>query len=112
VKSLEELEKIVSAATPGPWYFEACNVTDCWCGTVGSKKGVDDNEHCIIPSGSTRTPDCIFIATANPKLVGLLLAEVVANRAFDDNDNKANLTDLLGAIDKAREALDRELSRE
>jgi hypothetical protein len=116
--TLTDLQNIVSAATSGSWLLEHPKLKH-YSGHI-----LANCEHCeeepfvlaeLNRNMDSWPQDAKYIATFNPKLVGLLLAEVVAQREMDALDDEATYIDWDEAWlkrNKAREALDRELSRE
>jgi hypothetical protein len=49
---------------PLPWYIGTCNQgKKCWCRTITSKKGSDEMEDCVVPSGAMRKADAEFVVS-------------------------------------------------
>lgn len=50
------------AHSPLPWYVKTCNQgKNCWCRIITSKKGSDDLEDCVVPSGAISKDDAELI---------------------------------------------------
>ena len=86
--SLDELERLADAATPGPW--RECGAKD-GCGLVWSEPvdmplattDTDSEEEGISSTRGRKLADAAYIAAANPSTVKALIAEIRMWREID-----------------------------
>ena len=72
-EELEKFKKIAINATPGPWYFDGCSVTD----TSGKNCIINNFDECFV----TRDSDCQFIGTMNPATILNLIEDLQKARS-------------------------------
>jgi hypothetical protein len=104
MKKIEDLQKIVSAATPTKWMsthiFNGENLIT-W-------EEVEDENQRVFPVGIIHhEPNAAFIAAFNPSLITKMIEEIKRGREF--MDDLGFTPSKVKAYDKAREALDAEL---